>query len=257
MSITLKTESEISKMRKANLVVARVLRELKEMVAPGVSTADLDSKAMSICKEENVRPAFLGYPAMSPDVSPFSGVICASVNEEIVHGVPNPLKKLKEGDVISIDFGCEYEGYFGDAAVTVPIGEVAPNVKKLLEATEHSLNLAIEQCRAGNRIGDISNAVQSHVEKLGFNVVREFVGHGIGTAMHEPPHVPNFGSAGKGRILKPGMVLAIEPMVVEGSFSVKILEDGWTAVTADGGFAAHFEHSVAITKGAPIVLSLP
>lgn len=256
MSIQLKTPAEIEIMRKANLLVARVLRELSAMVAPGVTTADLDRRAAEITKEAGAEAAFLNYPASSSGVPPFPGVICASVNECIVHGIPND-EPLKEGDIVSIDYGCCVEGFYGDAARTVRVGKVSEEAENLLKVTEQSLKDAISQCYAGKRLGDISHAVQSQVEKNGFGVVREFVGHGIGRAMHEPPHVPNFGNAGVGRVLKPGMVLAIEPMVTVGSYQTRVLEDGWSAVTKDGGLSAHFEHSVAITDGEPFVLSLP
>lgn len=241
-------------MRRANLLVRKVLDSLTEMVAPGVSTADLDARATEITKEAGAVPAFLGYPAHSSGVPPFSGVICASVNEAIVHGIPNSTP-LKEGDIVSVDYGCEIEGFFGDAAVTIPVGKISDETQRLLDVTKQSLEDAIEQCQVGNRIGDISNAVQKRVEANGFGIIREFVGHGIGRAMHEPPHVPNYGTAGQGRILKAGMVLAIEPMVSQGRFETKILDDGWTAVTKDGSLSAHFEHSVAITESGPYVLS--
>ena len=256
MTIQLKSKAEIEVMRKANLIVHEVLQSLKEMVKPGISTLDLDRRAAELTKERGAEPAFLGYPASSPSIKPFSGVICASRNEAIVHGLPNATP-LAEGDVISIDFGCVIDGFYGDSAITVPVGKISPEATKLLEVTAQSLEDAIRECYAGNRIGDISAAVQRRVEANGFGIVREFVGHGIGRAMHEPPHVPNFGHAGQGRVLKPGLVLAIEPMVVVGSYETRILDDGWTAVTKDGSLAAHFEHTVAITDGAPYVLSRP
>lgn len=256
MSIQLKSKADIEKMRRANMLVWEVHQALAEIVKPGVTTKQLDEKAHEICLAAGATPAFLGYPASSPNVAPFPGVICASVNEVIVHGIPDDVP-LKEGDVLSIDFGCCVEGFFGDAAVTHAVGEITDSAARLLSATQESLERAIEQCFAGKRIGDISHAVQTCVEPQGFGVVREFVGHGIGRKMHEPPHVPNFGRPGQGRLLKPGMVIAIEPMVTEGGFETKILEDGWTAVTRDGSVAAHFEHSVAITDGEPLVLSRP
>lgn len=257
MGIQLKNKAEIELMRRSSMVVYEVLQHLKEMVAPGVSTKDLDEKAAELTEKLGAKPAFLGYPASSRNVPDFSGVICSSVNEEIVHGVPSNKRVLKEGDIISIDYGCILEGFFGDSAITVPVGKVSAQAEKLLDSTRASLEDAIKQCYSGNRIGDISHAVQSRVEGQGFGVIREFVGHGIGRAMHEPPHVPNFGPPGQGRVLKPGLVLAIEPMVSAGSYETKILEDGWTAVTKDGSLAAHFEHTVAITDGEPFVLSRP
>ncbi len=256
MSIQLKSKDEIELMRKANMIVFEVHQALREMVVPGVTTRDLDEKAKELCLKKGAKPAFLGYPASSPSVQDFPGVICASPNEVIVHGIRNDVP-LKEGDIISIDFGCCIDGFFGDAAVTHGVGKIDKAAEELLKVTSDSLEDAIVQCRAGNRIGDISHAVQTRVESRGFGVVREFVGHGIGRNMHEPPHVPNFGKAGQGRVLKPGLVLAIEPMVTAGTFETRILEDGWTAVTRDGSLAAHFEHTVAITDGDPYVLSRP
>ena len=256
MSIELKTEAEIEIMRQADLLVYRVLTELQEMIAPGVTTAQLNARAIEITEEAGAEAAFLNYPASAPNVPPFPGVICASVNEVIVHGIPNDVP-MKEGDIISIDYGCCLNGFYGDAAKTVAVGKIDPEVQRLLDVTEQSLEDAIEQCQPGNRIGDISNAVQKRVEDNGFGVVREFVGHGIGRSMHEPPHVPNFGSPGMGRVLRPGMVLAIEPMVTAGAYEAKVLEDGWSAVTKDGSMSAHFEHSVAITENGPYVLSRP
>ena len=256
MSIQLKTKAEIEIMRTANMIVFEVLQHLRTLVRPGVTTGELNRAAAELTSARGAKPAFLNYPSSSRSVPPFPGVICSSVNEAIVHGVPDEVP-LKEGDIVSIDYGCQKDGFFGDSAITVPVGTVAPRVQKLLEMTERSLERAIEQCVAGNRIGDISHAVQSTVEPFGFGVVRHFVGHGIGRNMHEPPHVPNYGKAGQGRILKPGMVLAIEPMITAGSADVKILDDGWTAVSIDGSFAAHFEHTVAITDKKPYVLSRP
>ena len=256
MSIQLKTKAEIDIMRRANAIVFEVLQALKAMVVPGVTTADLNARAVEMTSAASAEPAFLNYPSASKGVAPFPGVICASVNECIVHGIPNDMP-LKEGDVVSIDYGCCYKGFYGDSAVTVGVGKISDQATQLLEVTAQSLEDAIAQCIAGNRIGDISYAVQSRVEPRGFGIVREFVGHGIGRAMHEPPHVPNFGSPGQGRVLKPGMVLAIEPMVTAGSYETMVLGDGWSAVTKDGSLSAHFEHSIAITERDPIVLSRP
>jgi methionyl aminopeptidase len=238
------------------MIVYEVLQALSEMVRPGISTKDLDRRAGELTEKHGAKPAFLGYPAASRAAPDFPGVICASVNEEIVHGIPND-KPLSDGDIVSIDYGCVYDGFCGDSAVTVPVGKIGEKAEKLLAMTRQSLEDAIKQCYSGNRIGDISHAVQTRVEAHGFGVIREFVGHGIGRAMHEPPHVPNFGPAGQGRVLKPGLVLAIEPMVSAGSYETRILDDGWTAVTKDASLAAHFEHTVAITEGEPYVLSRP
>ena len=256
MPIQLKSKSEIEIMRKANMLVFEVLETLEEMVMPGVTTNDLNSKALEMTKNAGAVAAFLNYPAHSSSVQPFPGAICASKNEEIVHGIPNDVP-LVEGDIISVDYGCCIEGFYGDSARTIAVGKISDEADKLLKVTKDSLFAAISQCRKGNRIGDISNAVQTMVEKSGFGVVREFVGHGIGKKMHEPPHVPNFGRASQGRVLKPGLVLAIEPMVTVGSYQTKVLSDGWTAVTRDGSLAAHFEHTVAITDGDPYILSKP
>ncbi|MCC6933665.1 MAG: type I methionyl aminopeptidase [Deltaproteobacteria bacterium] len=256
MSVELKTEAEISIMRRANMLVHDTLQILAQMAAPGVATNDLDRRAREMLAQHNAQPAFLGYPSSSRSVAPFPGVICASRNEEIVHGIPND-EPLRAGDILSIDFGTCLDGYYGDSAITVAIGEIGAEAKRLMDVTKQSLEDAISQCVEGNRIGDVSYAVQSRAEKAGYGVVREFVGHGIGRNMHEAPQVPNFGRPNQGRVLKAGMVIAIEPMITEGSFETKILGDGWTAVTKDGKLAAHFEHSVAITKRGPFVLSRP
>ena len=256
MSIQLKSKDEISIMREANMLVYEVLQSLKEMVKPGVSTAELDRRAIEMTRARGAEPAFLGYPSATAGVEAFPGTICASRNSEIVHGIPND-EPLKEGDIVSIDYGCRLNGFFGDSAVTLAVGKISEDAEKLLRTTESSLEEAIANCKVGNRIGDISSAVQTLVEESGFGVVREFVGHGIGRNMHEAPHVPNFGTAGKGRQLKPGLVIAIEPMVTQGAYQTELLADGWTAVTKDGSLAAHFEHTVAITEDGPLVLSRP
>ena len=256
MSISLKTDEQLAIMRRANLLVYEVLQVLAKMVVPGITTVELDEKAREMLKERGAEPAFLGYPSSCKGVQPFPGVICASRNEEIVHGIPNRVP-LMSGDILSIDFGCKIDGYYGDSAITVAVGEVNKEVERLMCVTRECLEAAILQCVDGNRIGDISWAVQEKAEKAGFGVVREFVGHGIGQAMHEPPHVPNFGKPNQGRVLKEGMVIAIEPMITEGSFDTKTMPDGWTASTKDGKMAAHFEHTVAITKKGPYVLSRP
>lgn len=243
-------------MRRAGAVVYEVLQRLKEMVAVGVTTQQLDDEARRLTEKAGAVPAFLNYPASNPRTQAFPGVICASKNDVIVHGIPDNVP-LKEGDIISIDYGCALNGYFADSALTVPVGKISSSAEKLLKATFDSLKLAIDECLVGNRIGDISNAVQRRVEREGFAVVREFVGHGIGKAMHEPPAVPNFGQPKQGRALRPGMVIAIEPMVTAGTYETMLKEDGWTAVTRDGSYAAHFEHTVAITDGKPIIVTLP
>ncbi len=245
--IILKSRQEIEKMRKSNAIVAAVLEELRKKIRPGVRTLELDRLSEEMALKKGARPAFKGYRGY-----PYS--LCASVNSEVVHGMPSE-RDLKEGDIISLDFGILNDGYYGDAAVTVPVGEISPAAQRLLTVTEEALYRGIAQVRAGNRIGDISAAIQGHVEGAGFSVVRDLVGHGIGKSLHEDPQVPNYGTSGRGVELKPGMVFAIEPMVNEGTYRVDILRDGWTVVTADGKLSAHFEHSVAITENGPVILS--
>jgi methionyl aminopeptidase len=245
--IILKSRSEIEKMRKSNTIVAVILEELRKKIRPGVKTIELDRLSEELALKKGARPAFKGYRGY-----PYS--LCASVNSEVVHGMPSD-KELKEGDIVSLDFGILNDGYYGDAAVTVPVGEITPAAKRLLRVTEEALYRGIAEVKAGNRIGDISAAIQGHVEASGYSVVRDLVGHGIGKSLHEDPQVPNYGSSGRGVELKPGMVFAIEPMVNEGTYRVEILRDGWTVVTADGKLSAHFEHSVAITENGPVILS--
>lgn len=244
----LKNQKEIELLRKANAIVMEILYTLKEQVKPGVSTYEFEELAIELCNRKGVIPAFKGYRG-------YPYALCVSVNEEIVHGMPKKEKILKEGDIVSFDFGVIYEGYVGDAALSIGVGKISQMAEKLLKVTEEALYLAIEKARIGNRIGDVSHAIQRRVEKEGFNVIRDFVGHGIGRALHEPPEIPNYGKPGRGPKIDPGMVLAIEPMVSAGSYEVKILEDGWTAVTRDGSLSAHFEHTVAVTPSGPIILS--
>lgn len=244
----LKNKWEIEILRKANIIVMEILLSFKERVRPGISTFEFEELALELCEKKGVKPAFKGYRG-------YPYAVCVSVNEVIVHGMPKKEKILKEGDIVSFDFGVVYEGYVGDAALTVGVGEISDKAKKLLKVTEEALYKGIEKAHFGNRIGDISYAIQKHVESNGFNVIREFVGHGVGRQLHEPPEVPNFGKPGKGPKIEIGMVLAIEPMVSAGSPEVEILEDGWTAVTKDRSLAAHFEHSVAITPQGPEILS--
>jgi methionyl aminopeptidase len=236
-------------MRRASLLVHDILQELKETVRPGITTAELDELAERRIREGGALPAFKGYRG-------YPKVLCTSINEEIVHGIPSD-RKLMEGDIVGLDFGVVVEGYYGDAALTVPAGEISEPVRRLLKVTEESLELAIEKIRVGCRVSDIGAVVQQHAELHGFSVVRDFVGHGIGTALHEDPQVPNYGVPGRGPLLKEGMVLAIEPMVNEGTSRVKVLENQWTAVTADGKNSAHFEHTVAVTSNGPWVLTRP
>jgi len=248
MRIVLKTDEEIAKMREANLVVAEVLDAVEEAAKPGVSTWELDRLAHELCRKLGARPAFLGYHG-------YPAVLCTSINDEVVHGIPRRDRILKEGDILSLDFGAFKHGYCGDAARTIPLGRISPEAQRLIDVTRESLERGIEQCVPGNRLGDISRAIQEHVEANGFAVVRSFVGHGIGQKMHEDPPVPNYVTPGKNPRLVAGMVLAIEPMVNAGGPDVEVKEDNWTAVTADGSLSAHFEHSVAITANGPFVLS--
>jgi methionyl aminopeptidase len=245
-----KSPAELEKMYRAGQVVYGALAEMRKMVKPGISTKDLDQFAEAYTIEHKAKPAFKGYRG-------YPGSVCTSINQEVVHGIPSAARKLKEGDILSMDFGVELDGYFGDAALTVPVGKVSPAREKLLRVTRESLEQAIEKVRPGNRLGDVSAAVQQWVEKSGFSVVREFVGHGIGTKMHEDPQLPNYGSAGHGAKLQEGMVLAIEPMVNTGGPGVRVLADDWTAVTTDGSDSAHFEHTVAVTRNGPWILTRP
>jgi len=246
--IVCRSAAELDQMRQAGRLVGEVLAELAAAVAPGVTTADLDALAEKRIAQAGATPAFKGYHG-------YPGTICASINEEVIHGIPSGRRILREGDIISIDVGASLDGYFGDSAVTLPVGQVSEHAAKLLRVTEEALYKAIERARPGNRISDIGHAVQQHVEAYGCSVVREFVGHGIGQRMHEEPQVPNYGEPGRGPRLTEGMVLAIEPMVNAGKPSVKVLGDGWTAVTRDGSLSAHFEHTVAVRAGEPWVLT--
>lgn len=245
--IPLKSAGDLVLMRQSGKILARVLRRLREFVKPGVSTVEIDHLAEELLSKENALAAFKGYKG-------FPASICTSINEEIVHGIPGG-RRLIEGDVISLDFGVNYKGYFSDAAVTLAVGKITPKKKKLVDVTRAALSEGIRQARVNNRLSDISHAIQAYVEQNGFSVVREFVGHGIGRNLHEEPEVPNFGLANLGPVLKSGMVLAIEPMVNMGSWESIILDNGWTAVTKDGLTSAHFEHTVAITPGGPEILT--
>jgi methionyl aminopeptidase len=245
--IVLKSPVEIEKMRAAGRIVAETLALLESRIKPGVTSAELDRLAEKECRRQGGQPAFKGYGG-------FPNAICASPNDRIVHGFPDD-KPLQEGDILSIDFGVLYKGFYGDSAITVAIGELDEETQRLVTATRESLARAIEKSVPGGRLSDLSHAVQSWVEPLGFSVVREFVGHGIGRSLHEAPQIPNYGQAGQGPRLKPGMTLAIEPMINAGLPGVKILEDGWTAVTQDGRRSAHFEHTVAITDNGPEILT--
>ncbi|HWU37116.1 MAG TPA: type I methionyl aminopeptidase [Candidatus Acidoferrum sp.] len=245
--IILKSPQEIEKMRCANRIVAEILQEVKAAARPGVKTWELDELAVGLLEKRGARSAFKGY-------SGYPAVLCTSVNEEVVHGIPSD-RVLREGDILSLDFGAVFDDFYGDAAITVPIGTITEEARRLLRVTEEALYKGIDKARPGNHLGDISAAVQRHVESQGFSAVRDFVGHGIGRFMHERPQVPNFGVSGRGVRLKTGMTLAIEPMINAGGYEVFVLDDGWTAVTKDRSLSAHFEHSVAITENGPYILS--
>jgi len=248
--IVCRSSSEIEKLRRVNQLVAQVLAELRRMAVPGVTTEDIDSAAERLVRAEGAEPAFKGYHG-------YPATVCVSANEQVVHGIPSK-RPLVEGDILSIDMGAKLDGFFGDCAVTVPIGRVSPEATDLLRVTEEALFHGIEAVKPGARVSDIGAAVQQHVETHGFSVVREFVGHGIGTSLHEEPQIANYGPGGRGPRLAEGMVLAIEPMVNAGKPAVKVLSDGWTAVTRDGSLSAHFEHTVVVAAtGCEILTLLP
>ncbi|MGB7592473.1 MAG: type I methionyl aminopeptidase [Terriglobia bacterium] len=246
--IICKSPAEIEKLRRSGRMVRGLLEELRERVQPGVSTLDLEKYIERRIAQLGARPAFKGYRG-------YPCCLCASVNSEVIHGIPSE-RCLKGGDILSLDMGVVVDGYYGDSAITVPVGEISESTQRLLQVTQESLQLAIDQAQLGNRLGDVCAAVQRHVEENGYSVVREFVGHGIGRQLHEEPQIPNFGQPGHGPVLKQGMVLAIEPMVNAGGPAVRVLADNWTAVTADGALSAHFEHMVAVTRNGPDILTL-
>jgi methionyl aminopeptidase len=246
--IILKSLQEIETIRKACLIVADVLDGIRGMVRPGVTTQELDEFSERFILSAGAKPAFKGYRG-------YPKTLCTSVNNEVIHGIPSKATVLKQGDIISIDVGTIVDGFYGDAAITLPVGSITPEAERLMRVTEESLLRGIAQAYAGNRLYDISHAVQNHVESNGYSVVREYVGHGIGRSLHEDPQLPNFGSPGQGPRLKPGMVLAIEPMVNVGGSATVTLEDNWTAVTADGSLSAHFEHTIAVMPDGPWILT--
>jgi len=248
--IVLKSAREIALVRAGGRILAEAMAMLRDLVKPGVSTQEIDREVEALIARRGARPAFKGYRG-------FPATVCTSINEEVVHGIPSPSRRLREGDIIGLDLGVIVDGYYADAAFTLAVGEVPPEVRCLIEVTRESLDLGIAQARPGNRLGDISHAIQRYVEGHGFSVVRAFVGHGIGRELHEDPQIPNFGEPGRGPLLKPGMVLAIEPMVTMGRPEVRILEDRWTAVTQDGSLSAHFEHTIALTATGPVILTVP
>jgi methionyl aminopeptidase len=247
-AITLKSPQEIQIMREANQIVAATLTMLEKKIEPGLSTLQLDRWAEDHARRRGGVPAFKGYRG-------FPGSLCVSINEEVVHGIPSERVILKDGDIVSIDFGVKFKGFYGDSAVTLPVGSISAEKRKLIEVTRQSLELAIDQVREGNRINDVSRAVQQHVERNGFSVVRQFVGHGIGSQLHEAPEIPNYERDGRTPRLVAGMTLAIEPMVNAGTYVVEVLKDGWTVLTGDRASSAHFEHTVLVTEGEPEVLS--
>lgn len=245
--LELKSPREIEKMRAAGLLLKRVIETVIGAVSPGVSTHQLDHIARRIIEEAGARPAFLGYHG-------FPATLCTSINSEVVHGIPGP-RKLEDGDILSIDSGLVLDGYFSDTAITVAVGQVSAEARRLMDVTKQALQVGIGQMYVGNRLGTVSAAIQQYVEDAGFSVVREYTGHGIGRAMHEPPQIPNFGTPDTGLRLKPGLVLALEPMVNVGTWKTRTLDDGWTVVTADGSISAHFEHTIAVTPDGPYVLT--
>jgi methionyl aminopeptidase len=245
--IKLKSPLEIAKMQVANQIVAEALAEITAFVKPDVETLEIDALAEEICRRRQVKPAFKNYRG-------YPRSICISINDEIVHGIPTH-RRLRPGDLVSIDFGVRYDGYFGDAAITLAVGEVSESAQKLMKATEEALYAGIAKVVAGNHLSDVSHAVQKTVESNGFSVIRDFVGHGIGRSLHEDPQIPNYGPPGQGPVLQPGMTLAIEPMVSAGRWEISVMPDGWTAITKDGSLAAHYEHTVALTENGVLILS--
>jgi methionyl aminopeptidase len=252
--ILLKSREEIERMRAASGIVAEILLAVREQVRPGVSTGELDTLAEELTHRRGARPAFKGYTVAG---RAFPASICISINDEVVHGIPSTKRVLREGDIVGLDFGVCREGYFGDAAMTVAVGKVAPDASRLMEVTKASLQAGIDAIAPGGHVADISSAIQDVAEKAGFSLVREFVGHGIGRSLHEDPQVPNYRTGARGVRLQEGLVLAIEPMVNMGGPEVYVKDDGWTAATRDGRLSAHFEHSVAVTADGPYILSLP
>jgi methionyl aminopeptidase len=249
--INLKTPAEIAIMREAGRINATVHATVRELLQPGVSTADLDAAAEEVLRKHGAVSPFKGYGQ-----PPFPNSTTISINEELVHGIPSQKRKLKEGDIVSVDCGTVFEGYVADSAFSAGVGEISSKARKLLEVTEQALQAGISKMHAGNRTGDVSAAIQQVVELHGFHVTREYTGHGVGRTMHEGPQVPNYGTAGTGTVLRPGMVIALEPMVLVGTQRTKVLADKWTVVSADGSLTAHFEHSVAVTEGAPLILTV-
>ncbi len=250
--IILKSPQEIAVMREAGRINALALQAVREAAKPGVTTAELDAVAEAVIREHGGLPAFKGYPGPYP----YPATITVSINDELVHGIPSPKRKLREGDIVSIDCGTVYKGYVGDSAFTMGIGSISPEAQRLLEVTERALYIGIDKMRPGNRVGDVSAAIQRYVESHGFHVTREYTGHGVGREMHEGPSVPNYGTPGRGVMLRAGMVIALEPMVLVGTPKTRVLPDKWTVASADGSLTAHFEHTVAITEDGPTILTI-
>ncbi len=249
-NVVIKSQPEIEIMQAAGRINAQALKEVRDAIRPGVSTAELDKIAETVIRDHDAIPAFLGYPGPTP----YPGTINACLNEEMVHGLPSA-RTLKEGDLISIDCGTIFQGFVADSAFSMGVGEVSAEVKQLLEVTEKSLEIGISKMMAGNRVGDVSAAIQEYVESFGYHVPREYTGHGVGRTMHEGPQVPNYGLPGRGMVLRPGITIALEPMVLVGTPRTKVLSDQWTVVSIDGSHTAHFEHSVAVTDGEPLILT--
>jgi methionyl aminopeptidase len=254
--VVLKSKEEIALMRQAGKIVALTLDEIRRHTRPGVTTEELNQIAENVLRRHNAIPVFKGYPNQREGLPPFPKTITACINEELVHGIPSPKRVLREGDIFSVDCGAYYKGWVGDAATTIPVGKISEEAQRLLTVTEQALYEGIGQARLGQRTEDISAAIQDYVERHGYNVVREYTGHGVGRNMHEDPQVPNFGQRGRGMSLKMGMTIALEPMVNMGTWKTRLLDDGWTVVTDDGKLSAHFEHSFAVTDGEPYILTL-
>jgi methionyl aminopeptidase len=251
-NIVIKSSQEISTLREAGRINARALEAVRQLIRPGVTTAELDAAAEEVIRKHGAVPTFKGYPGPYP----YPASLCVSINEQLVHGIPGK-RKLQAGDIVSIDCGSTFEGFVGDSAFTIGVGEISSQAQRLIEITEQALYVGINKMRANNRVGDVSAAIQEFVESSGFNVTREYTGHGVGRQMHEGPQVPNYGIAGRGQIIRQGMTIALEPMVLVGTSQTKVLPDQWTVVSADGSLTAHWEHSVAITDGEALILTLP
>jgi methionyl aminopeptidase len=250
-NIVIKSPQEIATLREAGRITARALDTVRQLIRPGITTAELDAAAEAVIRKHGASPTFKGYPGPYP----YPASICVSINEQLVHGIPGK-RRLQAGEIVSIDCGSTFEGFVGDAAITVGVGEISPEAQRLIKVTEQALYEGIRNMRAGNRVGDVSAAIQKFVESSGFHVTREYTGHGVGRQMHEGPQVPNYGIPGRGQVLRPGMTIALEPMVLVGTSQTRVLPDQWTVVSADGSLTAHYEHSVAVTENEPLILTL-